>query len=383
MRRGLFVLLVFSAAGLVLSAGINVVIIEPGPGQFLIGEVMLEAEVTAAEAIERVEFFVDGQFAGAATESPYRVLADVGLENVEHQIRAVARGISGSQAEATVTTERIQTTREFAFDLQQLYITATRNEEQIADLRQQDFSIRDQGKVQKIVSFSRGEIPFTAVLLVDASQSMIGEKLESAQRGARDFADRMKPLDEVKLIVFSDRIRSISPFTSFSDILIAGLERESAVGGTAINDVLYLALSRLEERQGRRVVVLLSDGLDSHSALKMRYVLPSARRSRAIVYLIRTLTDKQAEHADVVPRANSPWRDQEGHRTEFRQLMDLVEESGGKVLNVASRQKSRKLSTRSSPNSGTTTSSATIPTIAAVMEAGTKSGSRWIARTSI
>lgn len=327
------VVLVFVIAA---SPGIDVYLVQPSPGQIVIGEVPIVAEVNADEPVTRVEFFVDGTLVGTATQPPYRVQADVGPDIVEHVIRVIAHGASGSTAVATTTTTPIQVSGEFEFDLQQLYVTASVRGEAVHDLKQEDFVIRDNGKRQNIVSFARGDIPFTAVLLVDASQSMAGEKLASAQRGVRDFADRMRPLDEVKLVVFSDNIRAVSPFTSFSDILTAGLERVMAVGGTAVNDVLYVALSRLEERQGRRVVILLSDAIDAHSALGMRHVLPSARRSRAIVYVIRTMAGAESDEPDKLSGAKSPWRNEEGHRAEFRQLVSLVNESGGKVFGVES-----------------------------------------------
>jgi len=336
MLRRLVIPLVLLVVVLAASPGIDVYLVEPGPGQIVIGEVAIVAEVSGNEPVTRVEFFVDGTLVGTASQPPYRVLTDVGPDNVEHLIRVIAHGASGTRAVASVTTTPIQISGEFAFDLQQLYVAASRNGESIHDLKQEDFEVRDNGKRQNIVSFARGDIPFTAVLLVDASQSMVGEKLVSAQRGVRDFADRMRPLDEVKLVVFSDYIRAVSPFTSFSDILTAGLERVTAVGGTAVNDVLYVALSRLEERQGRRVVILLSDAIDAHSALGMRHVLPSARRSRAIVYVIRTMAGARDDEPDKLSGAKSPWRDEEGHRAEFRQLVSLVNESGGKVFGVES-----------------------------------------------
>jgi len=237
---------------------------------------------------------------------------------------------------AAVAVESLQISGEFAFSLQQLYISASAGGEPIADLRRDEFVIVDNGKRQELVTFARGDIPFTAVVLVDASQSMVGEKIVSAQRGVKDFADRMRPLDEAKLVIFSDYIRAVSPFTSFPEVLTAGLERVTAVGGTAINDVLYIALSRLEKRQGRRVVVLLSDAIDSHSALAMRHVLPSARRSQAIIYLIRTHTSEEAASAGEPPHASSPWRDSQSLQAEFRQLISLVDDSGGRVIDVGS-----------------------------------------------
>ena len=206
------------------SPGIEITLIEPRRDQIVIDEVSIVAEVSGDEPVTRVEFFVDGTLVGTASQPPYRVLTDVGPDNVEHLIQVMAHGASGSRAVATLTTTPIQISGEFAFDLQQLYVTASRHGEPVHDLKQEEFSVRDEGKRQNIVTFARGDIPFTAVLLVDASQSMVGEKLASAQRGVRDFSDRMRPLDEVKVVVFSDYVRAVSPFTSFSDILTVGLE---------------------------------------------------------------------------------------------------------------------------------------------------------------
>jgi hypothetical protein len=214
---------------------------------------------------------------------------------------------------ATVTTESLQISGEFEFSLQQLYVTASTRGEPVADMRRDEFAIVDGGKRQDIVTFARGDIPFTAVLLVDASQSMVGEKIVSAQRGVRDFADRMRPLDEAKLVIFSDYIRAVSPFTSFPEILTAGLERVTAVGGTAINDAI-----------------------DSQSALGMHHVLPSARRSQANVFLMRTHNSTKAASSGEPLEASSPWRDSRGHQAEFRQLLSLVNESGGRVIDVGS-----------------------------------------------
>jgi Ca-activated chloride channel family protein len=159
---------------------------------------------------------------------------------------------------------------------------------------------------------------------------MTGGRLGAALRGVRAFADLMKPLDEAKLLLFSDRLRSTSPFTSFPEILTAGLEAVAALGGTALNDALYVGLSRLEERQGRRVVVVLSDGVDTHSVLGMSRVLPVAQRSRALIYWIRT------SGVGWQSRQTSFWRDVKGHDLELERLRDAVAASGGRVIHAPS-----------------------------------------------
>jgi len=329
-----------SAAGILLALApsawgtVFVRIIEPTSRQAVAGPVWVHADVTTDEPIDRVEVVVDGHLAGVDSSPPYRILVDVGPGNLPHQFEVTAVAASGARGTATVTTAQISITQEVEFDLQQLYVTVTRDGQPVHDLAQKDFEVLDEGDGQSLVSFARGDIPFTAALLVDASNSMRGDKQEFAVRGATAFAEQMRELDEAKLIVFSDSIRAASPFTSFSDLLTASLARVQPIGGTAVNDVLYLALNQLETRQGRRVVVLLSDGVDAHSVLRMRHVLDSARRSRAIVYLIRTQTASRPQDIGKPPSATSPWRNVQAHREEFQLLQQVVEESGGRTYDI-------------------------------------------------
>lgn len=330
MRRAAAVALaaLVSLAGPLTAAPAAVRLIKPVADQVVFGEVEIVAEVTGTPT--RVEFIVDGVSAGTVTRPPYRMLVDVGHDNLEHDFRVVAEDAGGARASAAVRTPRVVVDQEVEVTLQQLYVTATAGGEPVHDLQRAHFVVTDEGRGQQLVTFARGDIPFTAVLLVDASSSMTSGRLGAALGGARAFADLMKPLDETKLLLFSDRLRSASPFTSFPEILTAGLESVAALGGTALNDALYVGLSRLEERQGRRVVVILSDGIDAHSVLGMDRVLPVARRSRALVYWIRTSgAGRQA-------RQTSFWRDAKGHDAELARLREAVAVSGGRVIDAPS-----------------------------------------------
>ena len=130
-------------------------------------------------------------------------------------------------------------------------------------------------------------IPFTAALLIATSESMVGPKLAAARDGALAFVDGMRDLDQATVITFADTIRGVTPFTNDREILAAGLVGNRGEGGTAVHDAVYVALKRLELQQGRRVLVLLSDGIDSHSGLSGGDLLDHVRTSRAMVYWIR------------------------------------------------------------------------------------------------
>ena len=227
-----------------------------------------------------------------------------------------------------VITSTIQIDQEIEVELQQLYVTVTRGGSSVADLRREDFSVVDDGAPQELVTFERGDVPLAALLLVDSSDSMRGERLQVALAGARSFIDAMARLDQAALLLFSDHVIHSTPFTGFPQVLASGLEGVVAGGGTALSDHLYAGFKLLEARQGRRVVILLSDGVDTTSVLEMADVLWAARRSQALVYWLRLPMSQR-------PGAfSSSWRDARGHREEIERLEELVRQSGGRVVGL-------------------------------------------------
>jgi hypothetical protein len=316
---GAMVLVAFSAAG--TAEELSVILTSPLPVQPLFGEVDLEADVVPIEQVLGVEFFVDGHFVGRLQEPPFRLRVDVGQDNAEHRFEVVAHGRDGGTAVAQVVSPSLRIDLQVDLELQQLYVTVSREQLPVLDLRREEFVVVDAGDRQELVTFERGDVPLTALLLVDASDSMRGRPLEAALRGARAFTAGMESLDLAKLLLFSDRVVHTSPLTGFSDVLTAGLQGVTAAGGTALNDYLYLSLKLLEMRQGRRVVVLLTDGFDVASVLSIRDVLWVARRSRALVYWIRL------GHPDPAQLRYSAWRDAREHREEREGLQELVDQS--------------------------------------------------------
>lgn len=305
----------------------SVRLVSPPPNQPLFGEVEIRAEVTGA-AVSHVEFYVDSLRVGVAEAPPWQIVVDVGQQNAEHSIEVVAHGPSGLIGSASLRALPLQIDDEIEVGLQQLYVVVDRGGQRAGDLVREDFTILDDGVPQEIITFERGEIPFTAVLLVDSSTSMAGPRLRTAVDGAKTFVSGMKRLDEAKMILFSDRILLETPFTSVPSILTLGLAGVQAQGGTALNDALYLGLKRLEGRQGRKVVVLVSDGVDIESVLIMDQVQKIARQSQAVLYWLRL-----RRLDEVLPQTEifSAWRDGEGHRRELELLKSAVMESGGRI----------------------------------------------------
>lgn len=309
----------------------RVEITSPVGTEAVFGEITLAAEVQCDEAIEFVDFLLDGKRIGRLAAPPFRVTADAGSDNVEHLIRVTATTVSGTTASTSLVTPRIQVDDEVVVELQQLYVTATKGDRRVLDLQRGDFTVLDDGAPQSLVTFARGDVPFSAVILLDASASMAGEKMRAALDGARAFTTAMRPLDEARLIVFSDRLLARTPFLGSGVDLLGGISVPLAQGGTALNDHLFIALQALEQRQGRRVVIILSDGMDSHSVLSIDDTVPQARRARALVYWLR-ITRGSGAVAEADPGLQfSAWRDGKGHRRQVDLLERTVVESGASV----------------------------------------------------
>lgn len=310
--------------------GPEVAIVRPDVGDVAFGRITIEAEIYPPDAeVDRVEFYVDFRLVDARSRPPWRIEADVGETNTEHHVEVVAHPLVGDPVSDRVTTRAIRIDSTLDVRLRQLYVTVTEAGRRVLELGREDFRILDDKRPQRLVTFERGDVPFTAVLLLDASTSMTGGQLATAVAGARSFTGQMRPLDEAKLVLFSDRRLAETAFSNVGALFELGLTDLAAGDGTALNDALFLALQRLRLRQGRRVVVLLSDGIDVDSVLSMAQVQQVARQSQAVLYWIRI--GSGAEGASHL----SMWRDAAGHERELALLAETVGQSGGRVVEVA------------------------------------------------
>ncbi len=296
--------------------------------EFVSGPVKIEAGVIGDDPVRIVEFQVDGKPVVRFDRPPYRVIVDVGWENVEHEFTAILRTKGGLEVSSSVRTPRLRMDDELKVELMQLYVTASEGERRRLDLEREDFRIVDDGHEQKIVTFERGEVPVTAVLLLDCSLSMKGDRLEAALAGARVFLDEMAELDRASVMLFSDNLQGSTVFSEQAADLEPALSEVIAAGGTSINDHLFLTLQDLERQQGRRAIVLFSDGADVHSVLGMEHVLEKAQRSSSLIYWIYLA---EGAGADEVPSYSSSWRDVERNKEEFKLLRRTIRESGGRI----------------------------------------------------
>jgi Ca-activated chloride channel family protein len=155
----------------------------------------------------------------------------------------------------------------------------------VPNLEKEDFAILDNGKPQDIIVFQNEVQPFTAVVALDFSASMTGN-LELLKAATEQFLLRMLPQDKAQVGAFSDRIQFSGTFTSDRDSLIGDLSDLQYGNPTRLYDALDASIDLLDKIEGRKVVVVFTDGDDTSSRVGFGHVLDRARQKDVMVYAI-------------------------------------------------------------------------------------------------
>jgi Ca-activated chloride channel family protein len=142
--------------------------------------------------------------------------------------------------------------------------TAADEAGQYLDLTAGDIEIIENGDVQKLELFQEAVEPVSIVLALDASGSM-KKKEADVIASAREFVSALRPQDKLAVVLFADHPVFTHDLTEKREAAIAALDLYRASGGTALFDTLAEALLYLKRAQGRRVVVVMTDGRDENN----------------------------------------------------------------------------------------------------------------------
>ncbi|HXG84098.1 MAG TPA: VWA domain-containing protein [Pyrinomonadaceae bacterium] len=135
----------------------------------------------------------------------------------------------------------------------------------VSGLRKQDFKIFENGIEQQIDSFASVEQPFTVVLLIDVSPST-AYRIEEIQDAAITFVNQLRRDDKVIVISFDERVRVLSRPTSDRNALRYAIQQARFGDGTSLYEAVDNAVNRqLRQIEGRKAVVLFTDGVDTTS----------------------------------------------------------------------------------------------------------------------
>ena len=156
----------------------------------------------------------------------------------------------------------------------------------VPDLTKEDFEIFDNDKPQPLVYFESVIQPISVVVMLDTSGSMTGS-IALLKEAAEQFLLRMLPADQGRVGAFNDKIE-IKPahFTKSRDDLISELKDLDFGNGTKLWDAVSASLDELTGIEGRRVVLVFTDGEDTESRTRFGTVIDRARLDEAMIYAI-------------------------------------------------------------------------------------------------
>jgi Ca-activated chloride channel family protein len=155
----------------------------------------------------------------------------------------------------------------------------------VPDLDRDQFTILDNGKPQNVTVFENETQPFTAVVMLDFSASMTAN-LDRLKQATEQFLIRMLPADKAQVGAFSDKIQFSGTFTSDRDDLIGALRDLQFGNPTRLYDAVYESIDMLGEFDGRKVVVVFTDGDDTDSRRGLGGTLDYAREKEVMIYSI-------------------------------------------------------------------------------------------------
>lgn len=158
----------------------------------------------------------------------------------------------------------------------------------IAGLKKQDFIIFQDGVKQNVTFFATFDEPLNIALLLDTSGSTT-ESLEKIKGAAKDFIALLNPSDQCLLATFDSHLKILNPFTSDQQTLVGSLqkvqtaEKDGTILHNAIDQITQKSFADIE---GRKVIVLLSDGKDFGSSITRTQLLSGLEESDVLIYTI-------------------------------------------------------------------------------------------------
>ena len=276
-----------------------------------------------------------GQYAVAQSTVPHPP------DSQKQQAQSVPRPPQTPKQPASDSSDQPNTTFKVNVKLVNVFTTVTNSGgAPVSTLKEEDFQIFEDGKLQKIAVFDReSELPLSIVVAIDTSLSTRGDQkleMESARRFAHAI---LRPIDGLSLFQFSEIVDQITPFTSDVRVIDRAINHIRPGAATALYDTLYLGSEALQQRRGRKVMVVITDGGDTVSQMNYQQAVRAAEEAEVILYSII-----------IVPIESSAGRDIGGEHA----LIQLSRDTGGRYfyasgleqLDAAFRQISDELRTQ-------------------------------------
>jgi Ca-activated chloride channel homolog len=155
----------------------------------------------------------------------------------------------------------------------------------VSGLTQDEFEVFDNEKPQPIIFFQNEIQPITVIVMLDTSGSMT-LTLDLLREAAEQFLIRLLPIDKARVGAFNDKIQFSSEFSNNRDQLVSEVQALDYGNGTRLWDAIAASLDELKPVEGRRVILVFTDGDDTASRVGQGTVIERARAEEVMIYAI-------------------------------------------------------------------------------------------------
>jgi len=192
---------------------------------------------------------------------------------------------------AAVTAAQSQEGFRFKSGVEFVNVTATVTDTSgrfVPGLRQEDFTVYEDGQVQEVSHFSSDRVPVSLGIALDASGSMTPEKLASARAAIdRLIFKLLAQDDELFFVEFATRAEVTQGWTTDRQLISRALRNVDPIGATALYDAVAQSIPLAEEgRNQKKALLVISDGNDTNSTLDVGQVRRLIRESEVMVYAL-------------------------------------------------------------------------------------------------
>lgn len=269
-------------------------LIEPQRGKRYTKSVRVHAEVEVPEGerLERVEIFLEETQLATLYQPPFEQPVLLPPEIASGDRMAYVRAVAYLHDGATAEDVQFINAPDYVDDLQVNFVelftsVLDRKGDFVEGLSKEDFEVFEDGEKQEIRRFeTMRDLPIRAGLVLDTSLSM-EPALPEVERAAYGFFETvLEPRDRACLITFAEEPRLAVRFTNDKGILAGGLSGLVADGETALYDSIVFALHYFSGLEGKRAIIVLTDGEDSMSRYGYQDAVGFARRTGASIYVI-------------------------------------------------------------------------------------------------
>lgn len=262
--------------------------ITPSDGDLVTGTTNVRFAIEGASSeLLAADVVVDGKVVASLEERPYE--ASFALEANREKVRVEVRAFfeNETRQRAEIYVDSIKVDQEERVNLVSLRAVVTQSGKRfVGELERDDVTLTENGEEMNLVAFRKDQAPLRLVILIDTSVSMFGPKLYRAQYAINSFIERLEPDDRVAIYTFQTEVIQLSDFTNQAGELKSRLYTLSPMMATSLYDAMLVAHAELEDGEGNKVMMVISDGEDSASATTDLHIRDLLEASDVMVYSV-------------------------------------------------------------------------------------------------